>query len=244
MNDNVERLRNWFFSRYERIEESTPRDSGEWVFLTGEPEMTDVLLEETMSQGFTEEEIEDHVGGEALRPRVPHGGFSSSTAAEGPQVMPDSDYPFPPDQDVELPIMPYGDIAGFAAGSDTSEDAAESLTPEELGKLQLKVRNKIAEAGKDGITDEQIRIDFLMEHLTPLQGQLIDEDMIKTIVYIAVVKSKHQSLTARRRELAKGGVIVDSGRRRKTLANRMAAVWVLAKYVVLALIWVFAKEMT
>jgi hypothetical protein len=41
----------WFFANYERIEDSTPRDDGEWVFIWGEPETTSDLVGQKWGEG-------------------------------------------------------------------------------------------------------------------------------------------------------------------------------------------------
>jgi len=41
----VDGIIKWFFKNYERIEESTPRNDGEWVFIWGEPDSTQSIIE-------------------------------------------------------------------------------------------------------------------------------------------------------------------------------------------------------
>ena len=82
-------------------------------------------------------------------------------------------------------------------GSDTSEKAAESMR-ESVGHLQRTVFNHI-KASRDGMTCDEA------EELTGL---------------------RHQTCSARVRELVLKGFIVDSGNRRKTRSGRGARVYV------------------
>lgn len=40
----VQDIINWFHRKYERIEESTPRNDGDWVFIWGDPDSTQNLI--------------------------------------------------------------------------------------------------------------------------------------------------------------------------------------------------------
>lgn len=131
----------------------------------------------------------------------------------------------------QLPLMPYGDIPGHVRGSDTSTATAASLNSRALAQLQQKVFDFIRRKERFGATDEEIRIAFLKATLSPLVGETIDANLLQIITELAVSTNRHQSLTARRRELVLGRRIVDSGRRRKTLANKPAVVWVTPNHV-------------
>lgn len=82
----------------------------------------------------------------------------------------------------------------------TSHDAAVQIKPE-AATLRARVLDTIKAAGDSGATDDEI------EQATGLV---------------------HQTASARRRELALGGKIVDSGQRRPTRSGRKAIVWVLS----------------
>lgn len=82
--------------------------------------------------------------------------------------------------------------------SDTSRDAAEAIRPE-AANLRAKVYAAICNAGRDGLTDEE--------------G--IERTGLPPSTY-----------RPRRVELVTGGMVVDSGRTRKTASGRKAGVWV------------------
>lgn len=86
----------------------------------------------------------------------------------------------------------------YVKGSDTSRAAAESIE-HELGRLQRLV------------------LDFVSLRL---HGATCDEAEL-------ALSLKHQTASARFRELAELGVIVDSGERRPTSSGRKAIVWKL-----------------
>lgn len=46
----VQSILNWFYKNFEAIEENTPRDDGEWVFIWGEPELTRDIVEDHYGQ--------------------------------------------------------------------------------------------------------------------------------------------------------------------------------------------------
>ena len=92
----------------------------------------------------------------------------------------------------------YPDVPGHVAGSDTSEAAADSMIGPAVRK-RLQAYEAIAEAGKDGLTCDEL------EHVTSMS---------------------HQTASARIRELAMARRVADSGRRRNTRSGRKAVVWV------------------
>jgi transcription initiation factor IIE alpha subunit len=84
------------------------------------------------------------------------------------------------------------------AGSDTSFAAAESIEPH-CGRLQAAVLKYIRSCGDDGATDDEVE---------------------------AALSLRHQTASARRRELYLKSLIVDSERRRPTRTRRLATVWI------------------
>jgi hypothetical protein len=50
----IEYMSNWYLAHYEDPSENTPRDSGEWVFIWGEPISPQVALSEEFSDLFSE----------------------------------------------------------------------------------------------------------------------------------------------------------------------------------------------
>lgn len=96
---------------------------------------------------------------------------------------------------------PYaGGNAPSVAGSETSALAADAIEPQ---KLTLRDRVHAAlcaarDAGEIGLTDDEIEV---------------------------VTGLKHQTASARRRELVLLSQVVDSGERRKTRSGRLATVW-------------------
>ncbi len=91
----------------------------------------------------------------------------------------------------DLPGMPP-----YAAGSDTSKEAAESMVPN-AGTLRRKVLELIA-SSKDGLTCDEIEVRTGLAH---------------------------QTASARVWELHTSRQIIDSGMRRVTRRGRRAAVW-------------------
>jgi len=87
--------------------------------------------------------------------------------------------------------------APFAFGSDTSQDAAESIQPH-LNRLCGIVLDAIGAAGSRGMTCDEVE---------------------------ASLDLRHQTASARVHELGRSGKIVDSGERRVTRSGRKAAVW-------------------
>ena len=92
--------------------------------------------------------------------------------------------------------MPYNDSAPFVAGSETSEEAAKSI---DAGSIRDRVRALIEDMGCLGATDEELEKKLGM---------------------------RHQTISARRRELVLMGKAKDSGVKRRTTSGRKAVVWV------------------
>ncbi len=81
--------------------------------------------------------------------------------------------------------------------SDTSRQAAEQIEPS-TGRLQGLVLDEIRDSGGHGRTDDELEV---------------------------VLSLRHQTASARRRELVLKGLVRDSGRRRPTRSGRQAVVW-------------------
>ena len=90
----------------------------------------------------------------------------------------------------------------FAQGSDTSAEAADSMK-DHADRLRREVYNNISLSIMDGRTCDEV------------------ED---------AMSERHQTISARINELRDGGLIVDSGFRRKTRSKRKAVVYVATKY--------------
>lgn len=91
----------------------------------------------------------------------------------------------------------YGGRPPFVKGSDTSEAAADSI--ESTGSsMRYKVLAFIKRAGDRGATDDEVEVGLEM---------------------------RHQTASARRRELVLSGHVHDSGNRRPTRSGRGATVW-------------------
>jgi uracil-DNA glycosylase len=88
--------------------------------------------------------------------------------------------------------------APYVVGSDTSKAAAESIAADS-GQLREFVFSYIEKAGIGGMTCDEVE---------------------------EAADMRHQTASARIRELAQKGRIVDSGRRRPTRSSRMAIVWI------------------
>jgi hypothetical protein len=82
--------------------------------------------------------------------------------------------------------------------SDTSEEAAERIASE-TGRLQAMVLDEVRRSGGHGRTDDELEV---------------------------ALGLRHQTASARRRELVLKGLVEDSGRRRATRSGRKATVWV------------------
>ncbi len=91
----------------------------------------------------------------------------------------------------------YPDRPGHVRGSDTSEAAAGSLDESTLSRLRRKVHAFIAMRA-DGATCDEVEI---------------------------ALDLRHQTASARVRELVLGGFIEDTGRRRLTSSGRRARVY-------------------
>ena len=85
----------------------------------------------------------------------------------------------------------------YAKGSDTSKEAAESMTPH-VGRLAHQVLGYIVRQGIRGATCDEIE---------------------------EALDLRHQTASARVNELMNRGMIVDRGYRRKTRSGRRATVW-------------------
>ena len=92
----------------------------------------------------------------------------------------------------------YNGTAPFVAGSDTSREAAESIQPA-ASSMRFRVLMYIKATGRTGSTDDEIE---------------------------EALNMRHQTASARRRELVLSGHVEDSTRRRKTRSGRNATVWV------------------
>lgn len=90
---------------------------------------------------------------------------------------------------------------GHAKGSETSREAALAIAPR-AGTLRGLVLGFIAGRGERGATDAEVE---------------------------EALGLRHQTASARRRELVIGGFVSASGRKRKTQSGCSATVWVLAK---------------
>jgi hypothetical protein len=102
----------------------------------------------------------------------------------------------PPGQSSLFDDGPYG---GFPPHVDqsTSISAAAEIAPH-AAKLRLAVYQQIICCGQFGATDDEIEV---------------------------ALKLRHQTVSARRRELVLLSQVTDSGRRRKTRSGRSAIVW-------------------
>ena len=85
-------------------------------------------------------------------------------------------------------------------GSPTSVEAANSWAPENLNRLRKATWDYLVERGEYGATDQEMQ---------------------------AYLDLPNQSQTPRRWELVRAGLVMNSGRRRKTLSGRSAIVWVI-----------------
>lgn len=85
--------------------------------------------------------------------------------------------------------------------TDTSLNAAEEIRGS-AGILREKVFNLIAARGPYGCTDDEVEV---------------------------LLGMRHQTVSARRRELVLANRVIDSGIRRTTRSGRTAIVWLLSK---------------
>ena len=88
--------------------------------------------------------------------------------------------------------------APYVVGSDTSEQAARSMKPHSKA-LKEKILNFILTTGAKGATDDEIE---------------------------TAMNLRHQTASARRRELVQAGKLTESGEKRRTRSGRWAKVWV------------------
>ena len=97
---------------------------------------------------------------------------------------------------------PYGGTAPYVKGSETSKQAALSLEPRR-GSLQYHVLACIRSRTDYGATDDEL----------------------ETTLHL-----RHQTASARRRELELKGLVVRTQHRRKTRSGRNAGVYVATEY--------------
>jgi hypothetical protein len=90
--------------------------------------------------------------------------------------------------------------APFAAGSETSEAAAESVSSES-GRIRRRVFALLLASGAEGLTCDEVE---------QREGM------------------RHQTTSPRIWELVRQGLVLDSGRKRKTRSGRGAVVWIAA----------------
>jgi DNA polymerase len=93
---------------------------------------------------------------------------------------------------------PYNGLPPFVAGVDTSEAASQSIASDS-GQLREFIFDLIKGSGGGGMTCDEVEVETSM---------------------------RHQTASARIRELQQRGRIVDSSRRRPTRSTRLAIVWV------------------
>lgn len=96
----------------------------------------------------------------------------------------------------------YPSRPGYVRGSDTSSDAADSLDESLLSRLRAKVFALIDMRGERGATCDEIEM---------------------------ALDLRHQTASARVRELVLGGLIFDTGKRRITRSGRGARVYCCAR---------------
>jgi predicted transcriptional regulator len=106
-----------------------------------------------------------------------------------------------PDAAARQPYRPYGGQPPAVAGSETSAAAAESLLGF-VGTLREKVLRYVERCGEEGTTDDEIE---------------------------RALSLRHQTASARRRELEQMGLVRATGRKRKTSSGRYAQVYVHAE---------------
>jgi len=94
-----------------------------------------------------------------------------------------------------------GPPAPAVFGSDTSEAAARSMDAT-APSLRLDVLMAIQAAGNRGLTDDEIEVKLGL---------------------------RHQTASARRRELVQAGLVLDSRQRRPTRSGRQASVWIATR---------------
>ena len=94
----------------------------------------------------------------------------------------------------------YPNAPGFVAGSDTSEAAAASIDAGSMREIAYKA---IQHSGLHGMTSDELEMTIGM---------------------------RHQTASARIRELAMNGRVFDSGQRRQTRSGRKAVVWLAYRF--------------
>lgn len=94
---------------------------------------------------------------------------------------------------------PYNGEPPFVAESSTSKAAADEMKPT-AGTLRSRV------------------LEYVLKH-----GDATDDEIEQGL------DLRHQTASARRRELVLGGQLVDTGRRRQTRSGRSATVWAPAE---------------
>jgi hypothetical protein len=99
---------------------------------------------------------------------------------------------------------PYPERPGFVAGSDTSRDAAKR-SDNSAGAIRIKILNYIESTGSRGATCDEV-----------------EETM----------QLKHQTASARIRELVLDDKIIDTGLRRKTRSGSGARIYVPVEKVI------------
>ncbi len=110
--------------------------------------------------------------------------------------------PIPPTRPAPPERPPYGGAVPAVVGSDTSEAAATSMESH-AGRIRADALRMFSKVGERGATCDEL------------------EQMFDT---------SHQTMSARVRELALAGEIVETASRRKTRSGRQARVYVLPRY--------------
>ena len=127
---------------------------------------------------------------------LPEDGFKAYTQ-ELLSWVKDSEPPPASARDAVFFVQPYGGCAPSVSFSDTSRSAAESMQAS-LGELQQLVLDLVRRSGKHGITCDEVETEAAL---------------------------RHQTASARLRELVLKDVICDTMIRRPTRSGRLAAVY-------------------
>ncbi len=101
--------------------------------------------------------------------------------------------------------MNIGEINNVPApsnGTETSHESALSWSPDSLNRLRKAVYQFLVDQGDHGATDQEIQ---------------------------EALALPNQTECPRRWELVKGGLVENSGKRRRTLSQRSAVVWTAIK---------------
>ena len=105
-------------------------------------------------------------------------------------------YPTYPGREAFMPASgPYAGSTPFVRESDTSLAAAQAALPN-AGTKRREVYDQILNRG--GLIDDEIEV---------------------------ILAMRHQTVSARRRELVLLGLVGDSGKKRRTRSSRFAVVW-------------------